>query len=255
MPAELRSIAMVDDHVIFVDAMEGLLSLMGYRVVLRAHSAESFMHQMTHAPAPQLALVDLQLPGENGFAVLRWLRSHRPEVPGVVLSFSTEPELVRAALEAGARSFLSKMEDRHVMKRVLEEVLASGHSTTEVMLRDVERSTVRARALALGVPQRELDFLQQIMNPADLTYDQVASNMKVSRSAVDGYARWFEKRFGLHSRSAIGLWAIAHGLVQGQSADAQLAFTAWRMNRELTPPPPARVADSTSAPRAVCLSA
>ena len=157
-------------------------------------------------------------------------------VRAIVISFAHESELVKAALDQGARSFVPKSASMSELNRMMAEVMATGHSESEVMRQRDSQAAIQARARTLGVPLRELEFLEHLTGSADLAYDQIASRMRVSKSAVDGYARWFVKHFGLHSRPATVLWAIAQGLVLGHGADAQLALSAWRANRERTPP-------------------
>lgn len=57
---------------------------------------------------PAYLLLDINLPGRNGFEILGDLRSRFPALPVVMLSGSARPEDVNAAYEAGARGFLSK---------------------------------------------------------------------------------------------------------------------------------------------------
>ena len=57
-----------------------------------------------------LALIDLSMPGIDGFALIRCIRSHprTRHLPVVVITSSTDQSAVRGALEAGATSFLTK---------------------------------------------------------------------------------------------------------------------------------------------------
>lgn len=64
----------------------------------------------TAYPLPQLAMLDLHLPGRNGIEILQWLR-HQPglrRLPVIVFSGHTDPNEVIRAAEAGANSFITK---------------------------------------------------------------------------------------------------------------------------------------------------
>lgn len=68
-----------------------------------------YANRATH-PLPQLAMLDLHLPGRNGIEILQWLR-HRPglrRLPVIVVSGYTDPNEVIRAAEAGANSFITK---------------------------------------------------------------------------------------------------------------------------------------------------
>lgn len=77
-------------------------------------------------PMPALMLLDLKLPMQNGFEVLRWLRSYPAfaTLPVIVLSDCLDDRIVRRAYELGANSFLSKP---HATQRRRELVHALHH--------------------------------------------------------------------------------------------------------------------------------
>jgi CheY-like chemotaxis protein len=62
------------------------------------------------APPPQTILLDLKLPGKDGFEVLAWIRSQEKlqDIPVVVLTSSDRPEDLRRAHELGITAYLYK---------------------------------------------------------------------------------------------------------------------------------------------------
>jgi len=66
-------------------------------------------------PYPLLVLLDLKMPGLDGFDVLRWLRDHPPHhfIPVIVLTGVGEMQRAGRAYALGARSFLTKPLRRH----------------------------------------------------------------------------------------------------------------------------------------------
>lgn len=224
-PAEhVRTIAMVDDDTIVLEALELLLGTMaGYRVVLHATSGDLFLAQMRTVGRVDLALVDLRMPGMSGFKVLEQLRTQHPQTKAIVLSSFPNPGVVNAALAAGVCSFLPKNTSLNELRTVLDEVMRTGHYRTDVMKEGHALAEREERAKKLGVPPRELEFLGHLMDTDDPTYDRIAARMLVTRSTVDGYARWFSTHFGLHSRAALAIWAIDNGLVAARDGEAELA--------------------------------
>ena len=78
--------------------------------VEEAVTGEKALERTESGPAPDLILLDLGLPGLDGFEVLRRLRAHdrTRRVPVIVVSSSDEEADVRRAYEEGANSFISK---------------------------------------------------------------------------------------------------------------------------------------------------
>ncbi|MDD2554564.1 MAG: response regulator transcription factor, partial [Desulfotomaculaceae bacterium] len=66
---------------------------------------------------PDLALVDLRLPGENGIGIIRRLRPLAPECRYIILTTYADPEDVRLAMEAGV--------DGYILKEALPEEMTS----------------------------------------------------------------------------------------------------------------------------------
>lgn len=74
---------------------------------------------------PSLVLLDLQMPGKDGLAVLRELRScMSPAQPIVVLSSSDEPRDIVAAYAAGANSYLRKPVDFDLFVQLVRDIHA-----------------------------------------------------------------------------------------------------------------------------------
>ena len=82
------------------------------------------------APDVELLVVDLRMPGMNGWEVLRRLRRpHAPEspsrVPVVVVSAQSDPETAAFTTRLGASAFLAKPLDLHELTRTVERILAA----------------------------------------------------------------------------------------------------------------------------------
>ena len=78
--------------------------------LIRYLQGENKFSNRTEFPYPIVVLLDLKMPGLNGFDVLRWVEDHPPHnlVAVVVLTVSGEVSLAQRAYKLGARSFLTK---------------------------------------------------------------------------------------------------------------------------------------------------
>jgi CheY-like chemotaxis protein len=73
-------------------------------------SGEGRYAQRDKFPLPEVLLLDLKMPGANGFDVLSWLRGQSAfkELPVIMLSSSDRPEDLQRAFDLGATSYLNK---------------------------------------------------------------------------------------------------------------------------------------------------
>ncbi len=105
-PAMPRRVLVVDDETDFLDTYERLLRRNGYEVVT-ATSRATGLEALAGEP-PDLVISDLRLPDGDGLDVVRAARAARDPVPVIVVTGYPSDETRRAALEAGATTFLAK---------------------------------------------------------------------------------------------------------------------------------------------------
>jgi FixJ family two-component response regulator len=104
--AKRGRVLIVDDESFFREAIDEILEEAGFR----ARSAEDGRSALEAVQAPDLGAVvlDVRLPDIDGIQVLARIREMRPELPVIMLSASTDQEIVLEALRLGAHDYLAK---------------------------------------------------------------------------------------------------------------------------------------------------
>lgn len=149
------SILIVDDEISNIQLLEQMLTDAGYINIsstLEPHSV-SALHSASHH---DLILLDLEMPGMDGFEVMESIRSDKNDDYLPVIVISAQPDHKLRALQAGAKDFISKPFD-------LLEVKTRIHNMLEVRLlyRQLEINNRKLGAAALhdvltGLPNRRL---------------------------------------------------------------------------------------------------
>jgi DNA-binding NarL/FixJ family response regulator len=117
-------VLIADDHPMFREAMRQIVAatLPGHAIVeascLDAAEAEAGGAEF------DLILLDINMPGMNGFNGLISLRNHLPATPVIIVSAEESPETMRQALTLGAAGYIPKSMDRSHMIAAVEAVLA-----------------------------------------------------------------------------------------------------------------------------------
>ncbi len=120
-------ILVADDHAVVRAGMVHTLNGLAPGVEVReADSPQSVYSALAAEPAFDLALLDLFMPGGDGFELVAGVCDRYPELPVVVLSASEDPRHVRKAIDCGASGFLTKSAGHDVMLGALKLVLAGG---------------------------------------------------------------------------------------------------------------------------------
>jgi DNA-binding NarL/FixJ family response regulator len=153
-------ILVVDDHPLILEALHHVLKQLDEEVtVYEAGSAETARALVARHGDADLMLLDLNLPGANGFALLTELRSAYPMVPVVVLSGSEATEDVLQAIDAGAMGFIPKSSSNDVMLHALRIVLSGTPFIPREALGGVQGDPVRPRVMG---------FASRPLTPRDL---------------------------------------------------------------------------------------
>jgi DNA-binding NarL/FixJ family response regulator len=117
----------VDDHPLTREALARLVADLGPGIeVLEADSIAAAQDRLAVHPDVTLVVLDVALSDSAGIEGLERLLKSRPNVPVLVLSSQDDPTTARAALDAGARGFISKRSPTRVLTEALRLVLVGG---------------------------------------------------------------------------------------------------------------------------------
>jgi response regulator NasT len=157
-----RSILIVDDDRLVLTGLRRDLESEGYEV-LTADSGEAAV-KACRADPPDLALLDVRMPGMPGMEIARWLRAET-DVAFVFLSAYGDRDLVKEAAEHGALGYLVKPVDIPQVVAVLEPALARAEEIRNLRRRETSLSEgltgKRTVSAAVGIVMERYRLTQQ----------------------------------------------------------------------------------------------
>ena len=144
-------ILVVDDHPLIREALRQVLQALDRQLeLIEAQTCEEALALTQRHPDISLILLDLTLPGADGYEALRRLREDYPDIPVVVLSAADQPEAVTRAIDGGAMGFIPKTSSSQLLLNALRLVLSGAiYLPLEVLRKeqDIEPATPRAPAM------------------------------------------------------------------------------------------------------------
>jgi DNA-binding NarL/FixJ family response regulator len=153
---------------------------------------------------PRLVIMDVLMPGMSGIEATERIRARDPEVRVLALSAADSPETVRAALRAGAISYLTKtIASRDslldaVRRTVAGEAVISPDVVTGALLHeDVERPLSGAAHLTL----REREIVALVAQ--GMTNTEIAELLALSRRTIENHLARIFRTLGINSRSQL----------------------------------------------------
>lgn len=195
-------IVIVDDHPLFRDALNHSLQSMLEEVLTRqAGSLDELVESLKADHDTDLVLLDLNMPGVQGFSGLLYLRAQYPEIPVIIVSATEDPATIKHALEFGASGFVPKSQP---IDRIRAAVLAvlSGEIWTppEVDISRAEPSEDEQmiNRLASLTPQQVRVLM---MLGEGLLNKQIAYELSVSEATVKAHVSAILQKLEVDSRT------------------------------------------------------
>jgi DNA-binding NarL/FixJ family response regulator len=128
----VQKILIVDDHPLYREGMmSALRAQMDEVEVLGADSAEEGLEKLARDPEIDLVLIDVRLPGMDGFAALSIYGARFPTVSRMLVSGSDDPDYLKRAFAAGASGYIPKSMPVHDVIAAVRRVLDGGVSIPE----------------------------------------------------------------------------------------------------------------------------
>jgi two-component system nitrate/nitrite response regulator NarL len=161
--------------------------------------------------APDVAVLDIRMPGLDGTQVLGALRRDGVDAQVLFLSAFMEPELAFSTIAAGARGYLSKESSRQEICDAIVAVARGGTAYASEVQEGLQ-SAVRDHGLNDGVPSltdREHQVLQLVAE--GLTAPDIGRRIHLSPATVKTHLRTLYEKLGVSDRAA----AVAEGMRRG----------------------------------------
>jgi DNA-binding NarL/FixJ family response regulator len=210
------TVFVADDHAVVRDGLRFLLEAQDdLKVVGDAADGRSAV-QLVERLQPNVAIIDVAMPGLNGIEATRQICESCPDVKTVILSMHSTSEHVFRAMQAGARGYLLK-ESAGVEVVSAVRAVNAGHrylsqKISDQVIDDYARQVDTSSAagpLSL-LTQREREVLQLVVEGKTST--QIADMLSLSPKTVDTYRSRLMRKLEIDDLPTLVKFAIQHGL-------------------------------------------
>jgi two-component system, NarL family, response regulator DevR len=209
----LVRVVVVDDHELVRTGFSTLLDREpDIDIVGTASSGEEGLNVIADLQ-PDVAVVDYSLPHMSGVAVCEEVVERHPKTAVIILTGFMEEDLVRKAIDAGAKGYVYKDVEGRELKRTIRAV-ANGEAVydpkvTARVLGWAQRRSNGHRENSLSL--REIEALRLVAQGA--TNKSIADSMFVSENTVKTYLRRALEKLDCHRRSEAAVLAARRGLL------------------------------------------
>lgn len=212
---EKIKVLIVDDHVLFSQALQGLIAnFKEFEVVKTLQNGKEVIDFFSNeTSAPDVVLMDIQMPIVNGIEATEWLKNNKPNIKVLALSMEAEEDTILKMLRAGAKGYLLKDIHPSVLQHALNEVHSNGFYYTENVANTLLGSNQKEKSkIQVELKDRELEFLK--LACTERTYKEIAELMFLSPKTIDNYREALFEKLEAKSRIGLVLFAIKEKIVE-----------------------------------------
>lgn len=212
-------ITLIDDHQLFRKGVEAMLRSFGnIEIIYESGSAREFLDWLSEgSPAPEVVLLDIEMPGMNGIELMKILRTDYPAIKVIILSMHFRQSLVSSMVEAGVSGYLSKNCEPGELFNAIFAVRKSDFYFNDAVLRIMHGSLTGSRkksndvSLGFGITEREREVLELICK--ECTTSEIAEKLCLSDRTVEGHRNNLLQK--THAKNAAGLvlFAVRNNIV------------------------------------------
>lgn len=208
-------VVVVDDHPVVRHGIRTMLSNMGdFNVVAEAESSALALSAI-ESHSPDIVLLDIRMPGQDGIQLARLIKARRPEVRVVMLSIHDDFDYVARSLEAGADGFLLKRANPTELAAALRAVHRGRKIASPILVSDLISNYAELRQQKtqseFSLSETEIKILKGISQGA--TYRDLARQLEMSQVTVRRRIQDIYGKLSVSDRAEAVAVAIRNGLI------------------------------------------
>jgi DNA-binding NarL/FixJ family response regulator len=189
-PSMVKTILVVDDNPMFAEMLSYALEASVGLACLATASTASEGVRLAALLRPDVVIVDIQMPGQDGLFAAREIRQHTPGTLVAVVSAHGDAKWVALAAEAGAHAFIVKTGRLSDMVDALHRICSKDRIASPAVVEDAGRRSEARDGAGDRVPVLTVDELQVLTSMGLGTKPRsTARDLGISRHACRGVTR------------------------------------------------------------------
>jgi DNA-binding NarL/FixJ family response regulator len=207
-------VLIADDHPLILAGIKRALEEDDQFEVVAEARIGSQVLPLVSQTQPDLALLDLRMPEMDGLTCLDRIRKEHPKVKVVILSVSTDPEVVQTVLNHGAAAYVVKSVNPIDLSSALRQAL-EGTVFSAVGL--PEKTAQEDAVKAAGLTDRETTILKALAR--GLSNEAIGKELWVAQQTVKFHLTNIYRKLDVKNRTEAARYAYEHGLIDSPQGD------------------------------------
>jgi two-component system invasion response regulator UvrY len=208
-------VLLADDHSIVRAGLRRIVEDSGDIEVIAEAADGREAIQKIQETLPDVAVIDISMPGQDGLEVVSQLHHYYPKLPILILTMHEEEQYVVRAIGAGAMGYLTKRSAPEQLVKAIRKVHAGGRYLSDAAAESLAMRMARgARGYSLldSLSTREIQVLRHLA--LGQTVREIAEAYRLSPKTVDTYRLRLLKKLNLRNNAELSRFAIQNRLVE-----------------------------------------
>lgn len=194
-----KTVLIVDDHPVFRHGIASLINAEADLVVCGEAANAQLALTAMRSLKPDVALLDISLPGTNGVELIKLMKAEQPKLPLLVLSMHDESLYALRALRAGALGYVMKAEALNHVLTALRKVLKGDIYVSEKFSERLIFKAIQSIDGGLGSPvdklsDRELEVLELLGRGFGTR--EIANELHLSVKTIETHRAHIKEKLG-----------------------------------------------------------
>src|SRR5580658_655526 len=209
-------VAIADDHTLLRKALARLVATFDeYAVLFEAEDGKAVKKNILSHLIPDILLLDVNMPGMDGYDTVKWLYENYPQIKVLALSMYSDEKTIIRMLRLGSKGYILKNIEPDELKLALDSIMKKDFYLSEY----ISGKIISGLHKDLGNPEdpivlndKEKEFLRLVCS--ELSYKDIADKMFISPRTVDNYRNTLFEKLKVRTRVGLVMFAIKNGLVE-----------------------------------------
>lgn len=206
-------ILIADDHQMFIDGLQSLLSIHEeFKIAAHAHNGNEVMEYLHKIPI-HLILLDISMPRMNGIETMCAIKKDYPDVRVIIISMHNTHEHIAQAIHAGAHGYILKNTGKEELIKAIETVFGGesyfSREVTSVVFETMRTGNSIDKEAVIS--KRELDVIKLIAK--EFTTKEIAKQLFISENTVETHRKNIYSKLNIKNTAGLIKYAVQHNLL------------------------------------------
>jgi len=213
------TILLVEDHSIVREGLRFLLKLDQDLILVGEASSGKEAVELSGKLKPSVVIMDIAMPGLNGFEATRQILKENPNAKILILSAHSDDEYIVRMTQTGALGYMVKQNSSDQLLHAIHEVAKGRHyyspsiaNRQRYMQQQAKERGIPAETIRRSLTPRESEVLQRVAEGEP--NKQIADHLGISIKTVEKHRQQLMDKLNIHDTAGLTRYAIASGIIE-----------------------------------------